>query len=51
MQILLIIIILAVFFNYNEIKVVKRKKPEREDYSRRPRYDHERFEDEDKHHR
>lgn len=50
MHILLLIIVLAVFFNYNEIKVVKRKKPEREDY-RRPRYDHERFEDEDKHHK
>ena len=49
MQILLLIIVLAVFFNYNEIKVVKRKKPEREDYRRR--YEHERFEDEDKYHR
>ena len=51
MQILLLIIVLAVFFNYNEIKIVKRKKPEREDYRRRPRYEHERFEDEDKYHR
>ena len=48
MQILLIIIILAVFFNYNEIKVVRRKKPDREDYHRRPRYEHERSEGREK---
>ena len=46
MQILLIIIVLAIFFNYNEIKIVRRHKSDRVDY-RRPRYEHERFEEED----
>ena len=47
MQILLIIIILAVFFNYNEIKIVRRNKSDRVDYRRRPRYEHERFEEDE----
>lgn len=53
MQILLLIIVLAVFFNYNEVKIVKRRKSEREDYRRRPsrpRYEHERFDDEEDDH-
>lgn len=51
MQILLLIIVLAVFFNYNEIKVVRRQKPDREDYHRRPRYEHERSEEKDKYYK
>ena len=51
MQILLIIIVLAFFFNYNEIKVVRRKKPDREEYHRRPLYEHERSEEKDEYHK
>ena len=47
MQILLIIVVLAIFFNYNEIKIVRRHKSDKVDYRRHPRYEHERFEEED----